>query len=110
VRRAALDLFLGMLRASLGARLLRLKGLIGIAEQPDRPVVIHGVQHVLHVPAVLQAWPDADRRSRVVLIGENLDRKAITRMWSIFTDVPHIDTHDAAVMSDNPLAPPTLTA
>ena len=46
-------MFLDLLRSSQGAKLLRVKGLVALAEDPEHPVVIHGVQHVIHVPAVL---------------------------------------------------------
>src|SRR5918995_5515221 len=58
IPRASLDLFLDLLRSAHGPKLLRLKGLVALAEDPERPVAIHGVQHVLHVPAVLPRWPD----------------------------------------------------
>src|SRR5271170_6717591 len=48
-----------------GADLLRLKGIVNVAGD-DRPVVVHGVQHVFHPPIRLPAWPDHDRRTRLV--------------------------------------------
>jgi G3E family GTPase len=38
---------------------------------------LNGVQHVVHPPVHLDAWPDADRRSRIVFIGRGLDRQAL---------------------------------
>ena len=46
--------------------------MVNVAESPDRPAVIHGVQHVFHPPTWLERWPSADRRSRLVFIGRNL--------------------------------------
>jgi G3E family GTPase len=68
----ALALFLELLAEHCGQRLLRLKGIVKLAEAPERPAAIHGVQHVFHPPAWLDRWPDADRRSRIVLIGKGL--------------------------------------
>jgi G3E family GTPase len=68
----ALTLFLEVLAEHCGADLLRLKGIVEIAESPDRPAVIHGVQHVFHPPAFLNRWPSNDRRSRLVFIARNL--------------------------------------
>jgi G3E family GTPase len=69
--------FLEMLVATRGEDLLRIKGLLNLAGQ-DRPVVIHGVQHVLHEPMPLREWPDGDdRRSRLVFITRDLDRSVI---------------------------------
>ena len=74
IGQGTLDMFLDLLRSSSGAKLLRLKGLVALAEDPDHPVVIHGVQHVVHVPAILPSWPSEDRTSRLVLIVDDLDR------------------------------------
>ena len=104
----AFDMFLDLVRSSFGPKILRLKGLIAFADRPDQPVVIHGVQHVLHVPAVLKAWPDPDRRSRLVMIVEDVSRAAIERLWDAFVGRPRIDAPDAAALTDNPLAPATL--
>ena len=71
----ALTLFLQALAENCGDALLRLKGIVAVAESPDRPAVIHGVQHVFHPPAWLPAWPSADRRSRMVLIGRSIPRR-----------------------------------
>lgn len=43
-----------------------------VAEAPDRPAVIHGVQHVFFPIDWLDSWPGADRRTRLTLIGEGL--------------------------------------
>lgn len=64
--------WLELMAAMRGESLLRLKGIVAIAEEPDRPVVIHGVQHVFHPPLRLDAWPSADRRTRLVLITRDL--------------------------------------
>ncbi len=63
-----LGLLLEALAEHAGGDLLRLKGLVSVAESPDRPAVIHGVQHVFHPPAWAERWPSADRRTRLVLI------------------------------------------
>jgi G3E family GTPase len=68
IRAVALTLFLEALCEHCGADLLRLKGIVNILESPDRPAVIHGVQHVFHQPSWLARWPSADRRSRIVFI------------------------------------------
>jgi len=67
-----LALLLCALAENCGADLLRMKGIVNVAEDPQRPAVIHGVQHVYHAPAWLPRWPSADRRTRLVLIGRKL--------------------------------------
>ncbi|MEZ5817769.1 MAG: GTP-binding protein [Hyphomicrobiaceae bacterium] len=76
----ALTLFLEALADHAGADLLRLKGLIHVAEHPDRPAVIHGVQHVFHEPQWLAAWPTDDRSTRLVLIGKGLSQLWVQRL------------------------------
>lgn len=104
IRRCSFDLFLDLLRSAHGPKLLRVKGIVAIAEDPEHPVVIHGVQHVFHVPAVLPRWPDADRRSRLVFIVRDLDKSFVERLWDAFLGRPAIDRPDATALADNPLA------
>ena len=104
IRQGTLDMFLDLLRSSQGAKLLRVKGLVALAEDPEHPVVIHGVQHVIHVPAVLPRWPSEDRRSRIVFIVDDLDRSVVEKLWNAFLGKPGIDQPDAAALSDNPLS------
>ncbi|MGL4243541.1 MAG: CobW family GTP-binding protein [Beijerinckiaceae bacterium] len=80
----SLGLFIDLVRSSQGAKLLRLKGIVKVADDPERPVVIHGVQHVFHPPQVLDNWPDEDRRTRVVFIVKDLDPAFIEGIWSAF--------------------------
>jgi G3E family GTPase len=70
-----LTLFLETLAEHCGADLLRLKGIVNVAESPDRPAVIHGVQHVFHAPAWLKRWPSDDRRSRIVFITRRVPQR-----------------------------------
>jgi G3E family GTPase len=104
IARGAFDMFLDLLRSAHGPKLLRVKGLVALADDPDRPVVIHGVQHVFHVPAVLPAWPDGDRRSRLVFIVKELDKSFVEKLWDAFLGKPAVDAPDAAALADNPLA------
>jgi G3E family GTPase len=104
VPQGTLDMFLDLLRSSQGAKLLRVKGLVALAEDPEHPVVIHGVQHVIHVPAILPRWPSEDRRSRIVFIVDDLDRSVVEGFWNAFLGRPGIDQPDAAALSDNPLS------
>ncbi len=71
--------FVGWIRtliATHGARLLRIKGIVHVAGQ-DKPIAIHGVQHLFHDPAPLPDWPDADRRTRIVFITQDLDQSTV---------------------------------
>ncbi len=68
--------FLDMLAATRGEDLLRVKGILNLVGQ-DRPLVLHGVQHMFHEPKLLPAWPSDDRRSRLVFIVRGLDRAMV---------------------------------
>ncbi|MDI4666088.1 GTP-binding protein [Xanthobacter autotrophicus] len=103
-----LDLFLELLRATHGGHVLRMKGIVKVAEEPSTPVVLHAVQHVMHPPARLPAWPDEDQRTRLVMIVRDLDPKVIARLFNAFLGVPEVDAPDRAALMDNPLAPPGL--
>jgi G3E family GTPase len=76
-----LTLFLEALAEHCGADILRLKGIVDIAESPGRPAVIHGVQHVFHPPIWLDRWPSADRRSRLVFITRDIPRAFVTTLF-----------------------------
>ncbi|HEX8416485.1 MAG TPA: GTP-binding protein [Methylobacterium sp.] len=106
VPRAAFEMFLDLLRSAHGPKLLRLKGIVALADEPDRPLVVHGVQHVIHAPIHLERWPDDDRRSRLVLIVRDLDPAFVTRLWDAFLGRPRPDAPDAAALTANPLAIP----
>ncbi|MCO6414611.1 GTP-binding protein [Siccirubricoccus sp. KC 17139] len=76
----ALTLWLQGLVEHCGPRLLRLKGLVALAEAPEKPVALHAVQHLLHPLEWLDAWPGTDRHSRIVLIGEGIPRHLPARL------------------------------
>jgi len=75
IRAVTLTLFLETLAEHCGADLLRLKGIVNVAESPDRPAVIHGVQHVFHAPTWLKQWPSDDRSSRIVFITRRVPQR-----------------------------------
>ncbi len=97
--------FLSVLGAMLGPRLLRLKGLFKLADRPETPILVDGVQHVFHPPRLLRDWPDADRSSRAVLIVEGVATREAEVLWAALTGTPVIDAPDLAALVDNPLAP-----
>ena len=99
-----LEMFLDLMRSAHGDKILRMKGIVQLADDPDRPVVFHVVQHLMHPPARLESWPDADRRSRMVCITKNLAPEMVRKMFDAFLGVPQIDTPDKAALTDNPLA------
>ena len=102
----ALEMFIDLLRSSQGEQLLRMKGIVALTDDPDRPVVIHGVQSIFHPPARLQGWPDDDRRTRLVLITRDLDETYVSKLFDAFAGRPQIDTPDRQALQDSPLSIP----
>ena len=72
----AFGVWLSMLLHAHGDRVLRVKGILNVGGN-EPPVAIHGVQYLVHPPVHMQAWPDTDRRSRLVFITDGMDREAI---------------------------------
>ena len=76
-----------MLLQARGSDLLRVKGLLNVGgpdEESRGPLLLNGVQHVVHPPEHLDAWPDDDHRSRIVFIGRGLDPAAVERSLLAF--------------------------
>jgi G3E family GTPase len=75
--------WLTMLLHARGADILRVKGILNVGEG-TLPVVINGVQHLVHQPLHLDRWPDDDRRSRLVFIVRDIAREAIENSFAAF--------------------------
>jgi G3E family GTPase len=78
----AFGIWLTMLLQARGSEVYRVKGLLDVGG--PGPVLLNGVQHVVHPPLHLDEWPDDDHRSRIVFIGNGLDRDVLTRSLSAF--------------------------
>ena len=76
-------LWLTMLLNRHGADVLRVKGILDVAGS-DAPVAVHGVQHLVHPPAHMAAWPDGPRQSRLVFILRGLDPATVERSLRAF--------------------------
>ena len=79
----AFGVWLTMLLHCHGESVLRVKGLLNVAGE-DTPVIINGVQHIVHPPAHLEAWPDADRRSRIVFVMRGIGRQVLQDSLAAF--------------------------
>jgi G3E family GTPase len=76
VRRCGMVAWLTLLAGMRGSSLLRVKGLLNVEGEP---VAVHAVQSVIHEPATLARWPDAERRSRLVFITRGMTRAEVER-------------------------------
>jgi len=95
------EAWLDLLLAFQGPNLLRIKGIINVAEL-DGPVVIHGVQHIFHPPVTLERWPSSDRRSRIVFITRDLAESVLRDTLRVVTGFggPEAASTDTPVDTD----------
>jgi G3E family GTPase len=83
---AAFEQAMAVLSALRGSDLLRVKGILAVAECRG-PVIVHAVQHLTHPPVELEDWPDDDRRSRLVFVTHGLAREPVERLFSAIAAV-----------------------
>ena len=79
---AAFSIWLSMLLYAHGENVLRVKGLLNVGEAG--PVVLNGVQHIMHAPEHLPQWPDADRRSHLIFIAQGIEPQRIAQSLQAF--------------------------
>jgi G3E family GTPase len=83
---AGLELFLELLKSYHGSNMLRMKAIVRVSDEPSRPIVLHGVQHVFHPPVRLREWPDNDHSTRMVFIVKDIEKPMIEGLFRAFTD------------------------
>ena len=83
---AGFELFLELLASYHGPNLLRFKAIVKLEDDPQRPLIVHGVQHVFHPPVRLAAWPDEDHSTRLVFITKDIARKELEALFKAFND------------------------
>jgi G3E family GTPase len=104
ITQTALHMFLELLTSTQGAHILRMKGIVGVQEHPDRPLFINSVQKTIHPPQRLLKWPTSEHITRLVIIGKDLNQDYVKDLFAAFTGQTKIDTPDAQALRDNPLA------
>lgn len=83
----ALQRWLQSITSLRGADLLRMKGVVNVAGLPG-PVVVQGVQHLLHPPVRMAKWHDDDRRTRIVFITRDIPEAALRKSLEVLAKVP----------------------
>ncbi|MEK9679368.1 MAG: GTP-binding protein, partial [Rhodospirillaceae bacterium] len=84
-----LRMFLEGLTNEAGPDLLRVKGIINIEDEPDRPAVIQGAQQIFHSLEFMDKWPSDDRRTRIVFITRDIEQAYIEDTLALIERVAH---------------------
>ena len=85
----AFGIWLSMLLHRHGEQVLRVKGLLNVEGLPT-PVLINGVQHLVHPPSHLAGWPDDDHRSHLIFIVQGLPRERIEDALTVFNGLANL--------------------
>ena len=91
VSRAALGAFMQMLADQRGDDLLRLKGFVRLADDPSRPAVVHGVQHVIHPIRRLDTWPEGVQGTSIVFIVRGIERDWVENLFDRVVESAYAD-------------------
>jgi G3E family GTPase len=81
---------LGALAREHGTDLLRVKGIVRFSDRPERPAVVQAAQHAMFAPEWLDAWPDEDRRSRLVFVVHEIPRAEILEHFAFAGPAPSL--------------------
>jgi G3E family GTPase len=82
-----LSMFLEGMTKEAGPDLLRVKGIVHVAERPDQPAVIQGAQQIIHSLDWMDQWPSDDRRTRIVFITRNIDQDYIEDTFDLIARI-----------------------
>ncbi|WP_208437114.1 CobW family GTP-binding protein [Bartonella taylorii] len=105
---ATIEAFLDLLNNLYGTKLLRIKAIIALRDDPHHPLVLHGVQTFFHPPIRLPAWPKGITKTRFVIIADGVEKETIQKLLDAFLNKPAIDTADKTAILDNPLIIPGM--
>lgn len=73
---------IGALQDLLGADLLRMKAICQLDEEPEIPVILHAVQHVLYPPSRREGWPEGPRETRMIVIARGPGRARVPELFA----------------------------
>lgn len=79
---AAFGLWLSSLLFAHGENVYRVKGIIDTGA--DGPVLLNGVQHIIHPPEHLESWGNEERKSEIVFIMKDIDPYTILESLRAF--------------------------
>lgn len=79
---SAFGIWLSMLLHARGEEVLRVKGMLDVGEKG--PVVINGVQHIIHPPEHLDQWPNHEKFSHFILIMRSIQPAVVEQSLRSF--------------------------
>lgn len=80
----AFGLWLSMLLHAQGENVLRVKGLLDVGEKG--PIVLNGVQHIIHPPEHLDEWPEGEKHSHLIFILRSIEPLQIKDSLTTFQE------------------------
>jgi hypothetical protein len=80
-----LETFLDLLQRMAGTKLIRLTGLVALADDPGRPLVLQPGRLAVYPLQRLANWPSQDRRTRMIAITHDLDAATLKRLFASVT-------------------------
>ncbi|MBR6887891.1 MAG: GTP-binding protein [Selenomonadaceae bacterium] len=78
-------LWMSMLLYAHGEKMLRIKGMVDVGD--SGPIVINGVQHIIHPPHHLEDWNGEERNSQIVFIMKGLDPQRVIESLIAFQNI-----------------------
>lgn len=78
-------LWMSMLLYAHGEKMLRIKGMVDVGD--SGPIVINGVQHIIHPPHHLDDWNGEERNSQIVFIMKGLDPQRVIESLVAFQNI-----------------------
>ncbi len=105
----AFGIWLTMLLNRHGEAVLRVKCILDLIGE-ETPIAVHGVQHLVHPPVHMAAWPDSGRQSRLVFIVDGLEPALLRRSFEVFNDLAagepaDLDPPGQAAVAEHPTGP-----
>ena len=89
-------IWLSMLLYARGEEFLRIKGFLNVGADYPGPLLVNGVQHIIHAPEHLSWWPEGDKKSRIVFITKGITSEEILASFKGFQGLlgarPHLET------------------
>lgn len=82
---AAFGLWLSALLYAHGENIFRVKGLIDTGA--EGPVMLNGVQHIIHPPQHLDSWGEEERRSEIVFIMRDIEPRRVLESLRAFQSI-----------------------